>query len=87
MAIEDYFKNIPPSVEKLDSNKIHTNATFIGSAGFEDRCFSFLDRLINSDKKIENVIGIEYRPFNPKNRKKNLKRWEQKLLYRIKLNG
>lgn len=57
-------------IEKLDLDNISSNATLIGTAGFEDRCFSFLDKLIISNKKVANVIGIEYRPFNPKNRKK-----------------
>jgi len=69
MVVEEYFKKMLPPTGKLDLNKIHTNATFIGAAGFEDRCFSFLERLITSNKKIGNVIGIEYRPFNPKNRR------------------
>ena len=69
MVGED-FNKILPSPEKLNLGRIHTNATFIGAAGFEDRCFSFLESIISSNKKIETVIGIEYRPFNPRNRKK-----------------
>lgn len=69
MVIEENFKRILPPIEKLDINKVETNATFIGSAGFEDRSFSFLKTIVNSDKKIETVIGIEYRPFNPRNRR------------------
>ncbi len=57
-------------IEELDLNNISSNATLIGTAGFEDRCFSFSDKLIISKKKVTNVIGIKYRPFNPKNRKK-----------------
>ena len=72
--IKEDLREILPSIEKLDLNKNPTNATFIGSAGFEDRCFSFLGRLISSDKKIKTVIGIEYRPFNPKNRKKDFEK-------------
>ena len=69
MVIEENFKRILPPIEKLDINKVETNATFIGSVGFEDRSFSFLKTIVNSDKKIETVIGIEYRPFNPRNRR------------------
>jgi len=85
MLVEEYFKKILPPVEKLDLNKIQTNATFIGSAGFEDRCFSFLERLISSDKKIKNVIGIEYRPFNPKNRKEEFEKLGAKVALRNKV--
>lgn len=85
MLVEEYFKRVLPPVEKLDLNKIQTNATFIGSAGFEDKCFSFLERLISSDKKIKNVIGIEYRPFNPKNRKEEFKKLGAKVALRNKV--
>ena len=70
---EENLNEILPPIEKLDLNNLPPNATLIGPAGFEDRCFSFLDKLTNSNKKIKNVIGIEYRPFNPKNRKKEFK--------------
>lgn len=85
MLVEEYFKKILPPVEKLDLNKIQTNATFIGSAGFEDRCFWFLERLISSDKKIKNVIGIEYKPFNPKNRKEEFEKLGAKVALRNKV--
>lgn len=57
-------------IEKLELNNISSNATLVAPAGFEDRCFSFLDKLITSNKSGSNVVGIEYEPFNPKNKKK-----------------
>jgi hypothetical protein len=84
-VIEEYFKRTLPLIEKLDLSKIHNPVTFIGSAGFEDRCFSFLDALIKSDKKIENVIGIEYRPFNPRNRKEEFQKLGTKAALRNKV--
>jgi hypothetical protein len=62
-------ERIFPPIEKLDLDNISFDATLVAPAGFEDRCFSFLDKLIDSNKKVTNVIGIEYEPFNPKNRK------------------
>ena len=85
MVIKEDFREILPSIEKLDLNKNPTNATFIGSAGFEDRCFSFLGRLISSGKKIKNVIGIEYRPLNPENRKKDFETLGTKAALRNKV--
>lgn len=63
-----------PKIRKLDLNDIPSDATFIGAAGFEDRCFSFLERLIKSNKKLKNVIGIDYLPSNPKNRRDEFKK-------------
>jgi hypothetical protein len=85
MVIKEDFRESLPSIEKLDLSKIHNPVTFIGSAGFEDRCFSFLDALINSNKKIENVIGIEYRPFNPRNRKEEFETLGTKAALRNKV--
>jgi len=69
----DLNKLLPP-IEELNLDNISSNATLIGSAGFEDRCFSFLDKLINSNKKIEDVVGVEYEPFNEKNRKEEFEK-------------
>jgi hypothetical protein len=85
MVIKEDFREILPSIEKFDLNKNPTNATFRGSAGFEDRCFSFLGRLISSGKKIKNVIGIEYRPLNPENRKKDFETLGTKAALRNKV--
>ncbi len=63
-----------PQIEELNLDSISSNATLIGSAGFEDRCLSFLDKLIDSDKKIENVIGVEYKPVNEKNKKEDFEK-------------
>lgn len=56
-------------IKELNLNNISSDATLVAPAGFEDRCFSFLDKLIDSNKKVANIIGIEYEPFNQKNRK------------------
>ena len=76
---------ILPQIEELNLNSIPSNATLIGSAGFEDRCFSFLDELIRYNKKIENVIGVEYEPFNPKNRKDEFKKKGKKVSLKNKV--
>jgi predicted MPP superfamily phosphohydrolase len=64
----DYLDELLPKIELLSIDNIPLDGTFIGAAGFEDRGFSFIDRAIDLNKKFTNAIGLEYRPFNKKNR-------------------
>ena len=81
---ENLNKILPP-IEKLDLDSISSNATLIGPAGFEDRCFSLLDKLIISNKKVTNVFGIKYKPFNRKNRKKEFEKKGKKVSLKNKV--
>lgn len=66
----DYLNQLLPRIDSLSIDEIPENSTFIGVAGFEDRCFSFIDQFEQHKKKFFNTIGIEYRPINNKNRTK-----------------
>lgn len=70
---DDHLDQLLPIIEPLSIDEIPDDATFIGAAGFEDRCFSFIDEMKQRNKKFINAIGIEYRPFNNKNRTKEFK--------------
>ena len=72
--VDDYLKQLLPQIEKLSLDEIPFDSTFIGAAGFEDRCFSFINQVQILNKKFNNAIGIEYRPLNSKNRLKDFKK-------------
>lgn len=82
---EEGLKKILSPIEELDLNNISSNATLVAPAGFEDRCFSFLDKLIISNRKIANVIGVEYVPFNQKNRKEKFENKAKKVSLKNKI--
>lgn len=73
IEIDEYLQQLLPKLEPLSIDEIPADTTFIGAAGFEDRCFSFIEEIEQHDKKLINTIGIEYRPFNNKNRTKEFK--------------
>ncbi len=73
IEVDEYLQQLLPQIEPLSIDEIPADATFIGAAGFEDRCFSFIDEIERHNKKFINTIGIEYRPFNNKNRTKEFK--------------
>lgn len=75
----DNFTQIFPLINKLSLENIPTNVTFIGAAGFEDRCFSFIDEISGNNIKFNNILGIEYEPYNPRNRTKEFKAKIEKL--------
>jgi len=77
--VDEYFKQLLPQIEKLSLDKIPFDATFIGAAGFEDRCFSFINQVEILNKNFNNAIGIEYRPLNSKNRIKEFKKKLKKI--------
>jgi len=57
-----------PNIEQLDISKIPEDSVYIGAAGFEDRCFTFLEKCSKNDIKFQSVIGIKYEPFDEKNK-------------------
>jgi hypothetical protein len=71
--IDDYLSELLPQMDLLSVDTIPLDGTFIGVGGFEDRGFSFIDNILNTNKKFANTIGIEYKPFNKKNRIGELK--------------
>jgi predicted MPP superfamily phosphohydrolase len=66
--IDDYLSEILPKMNLLSVDSIPFDGTFIGVAGFEDRGFAFINNVPKLNKKFANTVGIEYRPFNNKNR-------------------
>ena len=57
-----------PNLERLDISRIPEDSVYIGVAGFEDRCFTFLEECGKNDMKFQSVIGIKYEPFDEKNK-------------------
>jgi predicted MPP superfamily phosphohydrolase len=70
IGIDEYFNQLLPQIEPFSMDAIPADSTFIGVAGFEDRCFSFIDKAESLNKKFKNTIIIKYIPFNEKNREK-----------------
>jgi hypothetical protein len=68
MSALDELLNNMPNIEHLDVSLLPEPICYIGAAGFEDRVFGILNKTIRVEKKIDRVIGIEYRPYNKKNR-------------------
>ncbi|NJD76399.1 MAG: hypothetical protein FIB08_04790 [Candidatus Methanoperedens sp.] len=62
--ISDFF----PKIEPFDISIIPKDSIFIGTAGFEDRCFAFLKECSKNDLKFHKVVGIKYEPFDEKNK-------------------
>jgi len=68
MSALDELLNSLPNTEDLDISLLPEPICYIGAIGFEDRVFGVLNKALQSRKKIERVVGIEYRPHNEKNR-------------------
>lgn len=66
-ALDELLSSLP-NTEHLDVSLLPEPICYIGAAGFEDRAFSVMREALRARKKIEHVIGIEYRPYNEKNR-------------------
>ena len=64
LLISNYF----PKIKSFDISIIPKDSIYIGIAGFEDRCFTFLEECNNYDLKFNRVIGIKYEPFDEKNK-------------------
>lgn len=57
-----------PKIQTLDTLEIPQNSIYIGVAGFEDRCFSFMEKCIDTHVKFNRIIGIKYKPIDENNR-------------------
>ncbi|MGD2085417.1 MAG: hypothetical protein PVH61_04455 [Candidatus Aminicenantes bacterium] len=65
--IENFIDLLPP-IELLDPGKISSPLTYIGAVGFEDRSLSVFNIALQSQRSFEQVIAIEYRPINERNK-------------------
>lgn len=66
-ALDELLNNLP-NTECLYVAALPEPMLYIGAVGFEDRAFGVLNETLRVGKKIDHVIGIEYRPYNKKNR-------------------
>lgn len=57
-----------PKIEPFDISIIPKDSIYIGTAGFEDRCFAFLKECSKKNLKFHKVVGIKYEPFDEKNK-------------------
>lgn len=64
LLISSYF----PKIKSLDISIIPKDSIYIGIAGFEDRCFKFLEEFNKNGLKLNRVIGIKYEPIDEKNK-------------------
>lgn len=65
-----------PSIRPLRLKEIKSSVTYIGAAGFEDRALSILEeaKYLGLGKKFNQAIAIEYKPFDPRNKKKQFEK-------------
>lgn len=58
-----------PPIRRLDLDKIKTPITYIGAVGFEDRSQAVLDEAAKTGWQADQIIAIEYRPVDRRNRR------------------
>lgn len=63
-----------PEIQDFDIQSFREPAVYIGAAGFEDRALAVLDKAKQYEKTFEHVIGIEYEPFDSRNRKEEFQK-------------
>jgi len=61
-------ESLLPPITPSHLDNIDEPAAYIGAAGFEDRALSVLDKAATVSKRLEYVIGVQYRPFDERNR-------------------
>lgn len=61
-------KILLPKIQPLDTLEIPESSIYIGVAGFEDRCFTFLEKCIENHVRFHKIIGIKYKPIDENNR-------------------
>lgn len=79
--LSDFF----PRIEPFDISIIPEDSIYIGTAGFEDRCFTFLEECSKNNLKFHRVIGIKYEPFDEKNKVDEFEKVATKLIKKNKL--
>lgn len=60
-----------PEIKKLSIPLGLPKAALIAAVGFEERMFGIPDEVSRKGKRFGSVIGVEYKPFEPKNRKED----------------
>jgi len=67
-----------PEIQDFDIQSFQKPAAYIGAAGFEDRALAVLDKAKQRKNTFEYVIGVEYEPFDPRNRKEEFQKLASK---------
>lgn len=57
-----------PEIRDFDVKSLGEPLVYIGAAGFEDRALAVLNEAKHYKKPFEHIIGIEYKPGDPRNR-------------------
>ncbi len=57
-----------PSIFPLNISSIKEPILFLCAIGFEDRAYTILEEIIRIKKPIQAIIGISYKPVDPKNK-------------------
>lgn len=70
------FLNQLPQIKRMKFDKVSGSLVYIGAVGFEDRTLAVLDEALQLGKSFDQVIAIEYKPFEDRNKKK---KFEKKL--------
>jgi len=73
--IENLMDLFPPIVP-MDISKVSPPITYIGAVGFEDRALAVLNETLQLGKRFDQVVAIEYRPLDERNKKE---KFEKKL--------
>ena len=66
--------NLLPQIERMKLDKVSGPLVYIGAVGFEDRTFVVLEKALQLGKSFDQVIAIEYRPFDDRNKKEAFKK-------------
>lgn len=74
-----------PKMEHLDLSKIPEDSVYIGAAGFEDRCLTFLKECSEKSIRFQKVVGIKYEPFDEKNKVNEFEELSSKVTGKNKL--
>lgn len=63
-----------PRIEKFNIDSLQESTVYIGAVGFEDRALAILSEVKRLKETFEYIIGIEYEPADPRDRKDEFQR-------------
>lgn len=63
-----------PLIECMELEKVQSPLVYIGAVGFEDRTFVVLNEALQLGKSFDQVIAIEYEPFDDRNKKEEFEK-------------
>ena len=80
------FSKVFPEIKELDISKIPQNSTYIGTAGFEDRCTTFLEMCVEYKIYFRNIFGIKYEPSNSLNKIDTFESLSEEIVFKKNLH-